>query len=238
MQNRIFEILENVAKYGPITLDELAQKTAISRSATFRGLKRLEDGGWIRLRLDGRQYVLTSRVEQKLNSKVEPKKEIEQLTPVITQSIDLKSIRTRIFQQETTVSAELVDDSIYKCPERNEQVMAADCCRFLLQVLQYAGFAVGKPQLDEAQLVKAQDILRKLESCDFAIVSEHRFLWLPVFSRSSEVFLLCLSCRNLGHIDSKVGHKLAKNLKQNAYATGLTTFQNLKMPRLGRSSAH
>lgn len=238
MQTRIFEILETVAKHGPITLDELAQKTDISRSATFRGLKRLEDGGWIRLRLNGRQYVLTSRVEQRLNSKVEPKKEIEQLTPVISQSIDLKSIRTRIFQQETTVSAELVDDSIYNCSERCDQMMAADCCRFLLKVLQYAGLAVGKPQLDQAQLVKAKDLLGKLERCDFAIVSDHRFLWLPVFSRSSEVFLLCLSCRNFGHIDSKVGHKLVRDLKENAYATGLITFQNLKTQRLETSSAY
>ncbi|WP_375281563.1 MarR family transcriptional regulator [Pseudooctadecabacter sp.] len=196
MQTRIFEILEYVAKFGPITLDQLTERTGFSRSATFRGLKRLEEGGWVRLRLNGRQYVLTCRVEQKLNTKVEPKEEIERLTPIIDQCIDLKSIRVRIFQQETTATIELVDDSEYKSFERLDHSMAFECGEFLLSTLQYAGLAVGKSKLSDAELPKACKLLEKMKKCNFVIVSEQRFLWLPLFSGESDVFLICLSRRD------------------------------------------
>lgn len=225
MQNRIFDLLENVARYGPVTLDQLTEKTGISRSATFRGLKRLEDGGWIRLRLNGRQYVLTSRVEQKLNTKVEPKEEIEQLTPIINRSINLKIVRVRIFQQETTATVELVDDSEYNSSERFDQTMAFECGEFLLNTLQYGGLAVGKKKLDELHISKAKTLMAKLETCNFAIVSEQRFLWLPLFSVTSEVFLLCLSLRNFGQINGSIGRRFAQELEDSQNGLKLLTYK-------------
>lgn len=212
MQNRIFELLETVAKNGPITLDQLSGRTGISRSATFRGLKRLEEGGWIRLRLNGRQYVLTSRVEQRLNTKVEPKPEIEQLTPIIAESIDLKTIRVRIFQQETTTSIALVDDSEYNSMERIDHSMAFECGEFVICALQMAGYAVGKVKLDALHTEKAKILIDKFETSNFAAVSEQQFLWLPLFSQNSEVFLLCLSSRDLSQIDGQVAKTLLRHL--------------------------
>lgn len=228
MQNRIFDLLENVARYGPITLDQLTEQTGISRSATFRGLKRLEEGGWIRLRLNGRQYVLTSRVEQKLNTKVEPKEEIEQLTPIISRSVDLRTVRVRIFQQETTATVELVDDSEYNSSERVDHAMAFECGGFLLNALQYGGLAVGKAKLNELQISKARTLLSKLETCNFAIVSEQRFLWLPLFSGTSEVFLLCLSLRNFGQINGTIGRVLVRDLECNPDSMKLQTFKDYR----------
>lgn len=228
MQNRIFDLLENVARYGPITLDQLTEQTGISRSATFRGLKRLEEGGWIRLRLNGRQYVLTSRVEQKLNTKVEPKEEIEQLTPIISCSIDLKTVRVRIFQQETTATVELVDDSEYNSSERVDHTMAFECGEFLLSTLQYGGLAVGKTKLDDLELSKAKALLYKLDTCDFAVVSEQRFLWLPLFSARSEVFLLCLSLRNFGQINGAIGRALLRDIACSPASMELRTFKDYR----------
>lgn len=238
MQNRIFELLECVAKNGPITLDQLAKTTGISRSATFRGLKRLEDGGWIRLRLNGRQYVLTSKVEQKLNAKIEPKKEIEQFTPIISRSVELRSIRVRIFQQQTTATTELVDDSEYNSSEQMDHAMAIECSNFLLRVLQYAGLAVGKSQLDAEQRIKAADLLRNLEFFNFTVVSEQRFLWLPVFSQSSEVFFLCLSRRDFGLVDGEIAKNLVQDLKANERVNGFVIFQHFKRPQTRSDSEH
>lgn len=224
MQTRIFEILENVAKFGPITLDQLTDRTGFSRSATFRGLKRLEEGGWVRLRLNGRQYVLTCRVEQKLNAKVEPKEEIERLTPIINQCIDLKSIRVRIFQQETTATVELVDDSEYKSFERLDHSMAFECGEFLLNTLQHGGLAVGKPKLGDVETSKAHKLLEKLAKCDFAIVSEQRFLWLPLFSGASDVFLICLSRRDFSQINDVIGRQFVTRINACKGARKLLTF--------------
>lgn len=227
-----------MAKNGPITLDQLAKRTGISRSATFRGLKRLEDGGWIRLRLNARQYVLTSKVEQKLNAKIEPKKEIEQLTPIIARSVELKSVRVRIFQQETTATTALVDDSEYNSSEQMDHAMAIECSNFLMCAFQYAGLAVGKSQLDAAQRIKAGDLLRNLGLFNFAIVSEQRFLWLPVFSQSSEVFFLCLSRRDFGLVDGAIAKNLVQNLKANERVNGFVMFQYFKRLHSRSGSDH
>lgn len=226
MPNRIFDLLENVARYGPITLDQLTARTGISRSATFRGLKRLEDGGWVRSRLNGRQYVLTSRVERKLNTKIEPKEEIEQLIPVINKCIDLRAIRVRVFQQETTATVELVDDSVYNSAEKADHAMAFECGAFLLYTLQYGDLAVGKAKLDKFQVAKAEILLRKLLTCNYVTVSEQRFLWIPLFSHTSEVFLLCLSQRDLSQINCNVGNALVECLKRSRDKVNLQVIEN------------
>lgn len=236
LQTRIFELLENVAKFGPITLDQLTEITGISRSATFRGLKRLEEGGWIRLRLNGRQYVLTCRVEQKLNTRIEPKEEIERLTPIINDCTDLKSIRVRIFQQETTASVELVDDSEYNSFERLDHSMAFECGEFLLGTLQHAGIAVGKTRLSDAETIKAHKLLEKLRKCDFAIVSEQRFIWVPLFSGESDVFLICLSRRDFSQINDIVGRQLVAHINLCRGDINLLTFTNYILLNLETST--
>ncbi len=224
LADRIFELLESVAKCGPATLDEVSCNTGISRSATFRGLKKLQAGGWIRLRLDGRQYVLTSRVEDRLQSDTEPKKEIEQLSTLVANKLDLRAIRIRIFQQKTTMTTELVDDSICGFSDLPDHHMATRCGQFLLSVLQYGGLSVGAIKFDNKDRTKAEDLLSRLYRDNFVLVSDDRFLWLPLFSKSSDVFLLCFSCRNYGRINDRVGNRFIEYLEAHKGTGELTTF--------------
>lgn len=234
MQSRIFEVLEGVAKHGPITLDEVAKKTGISRSATFRALKRLEEGGWIRQRLNGRQYVLTSKVEKKLNSKIEPKQEIEKLTPIIVENVDLKLFRIRVFQQQTTSSAELVDDSMYNTSDISEQLQILNCCGFLLKVLQFDSLALGGSNMDPMQRIKAASMLLEFQADNFVIVWDHQFLWIPVFSISSEVFFLCVSYRNYNRIERNIGIVLSQEIDNQTRQTGLMSFQKYRARRVSK----
>jgi len=235
--SRIFEILEGVAKHGPITLDEVAKQTGVSRSATFRALKRLEEGGWIRQRLNGRQYVLTSNVEKKLNSKIEPKQEIECLTPIIIKAIDLKKVRIRIFQQETTTTAELVDDSIYNIRDLQEKMQVTRCCSFLLKVLQLESLALGGSNMSDLDRAKAAVMLLEFQADNVVIVWDQQFLWIPIFTDSSEVFFLCISNRNYDRVDRNLGVNLCKEIDSRTDSTGLMSFQKFTTRRASNGIA-
>lgn len=226
MQSRLFDLLENIAAYGPITLDALAERSGFSRSATFRGLKTLQNGGWVRLRLNGREYVLTSKVEAKLCAKVEPRPEIEKLTQFLKTCIDFRTFQTHIFQQRTTSKAELVDDSVYGT---GDQTLVSDCCDFLLRVMQYARVSVGTDRFDDAQRTKADALLNKLKRCSFVRLSEHRFLWIPIFSKSADVFFICLSSRDCRQVEGAIGNKLLKQIYLSEHLGDLRTFQDIQV---------
>lgn len=64
MASRVLEVLEAVAMFGPASLDEISEKLPRTRSSVYRTLKALEVNGWIRRSLNGRSFLLSSRMER------------------------------------------------------------------------------------------------------------------------------------------------------------------------------
>lgn len=64
MSNRILDVLEAVAVYGPSTLDQLYRKLPRTRSSVYRALIELEKNGWVRRSLNGRSFFVSSKMEK------------------------------------------------------------------------------------------------------------------------------------------------------------------------------
>lgn len=226
MQPRILEVLERVTRCGPITLDQISQKTGISRSATFRALKILQEKGWIRLRLDGRRYVATCQVEERLAPKIEPRREIDDLIPVISSLIDARQIRVRVLQQETNESMEIVDDSLIGTTEFEDHSEVMKRSVFLLKVLQLHGFATGKAKFNSRDTTQADIVIKSFKNQGFAIVDGDYFLWIPMLSENG-VIMICLSLRDFSQFTVDFGTKLSKALWRKIECGRLSSFKML-----------
>ncbi len=82
-RSRLLEVLEGVVNYGPISLNDLHPKVQRSRSATYRALKELEENGWVRRRLGGNRYILTSRMDRLLSAATISFSEMDTLVPLL-----------------------------------------------------------------------------------------------------------------------------------------------------------
>ena len=113
MKHRVLEVLSGVAEHGPITLDGLCERIPRSRSAIYRALKTLHDDGWIRRWLNGRDYVVTSKLDELLAFAEIGTSEIERFV-LKSKKIDLASkfvVRVSIQYEKDTL--QLVDSSEY-----------------------------------------------------------------------------------------------------------------------------
>ncbi len=80
---RILLILETVAEHGPITLDEVTEKTGISRTAVFRALKVLEERSWIRPQMGTGAFAVTAGFVGKLRRANKTYDEVDTLLPIL-----------------------------------------------------------------------------------------------------------------------------------------------------------
>lgn len=227
LKARILEILERVARCGPITLDELTQKTGISRSAIFRSLKSLEQSGWIRLRLDGRRYVPTCKIEKHFEPRVEPRSEVDELVPLVACAIEPKRIRARIFLQRTTTAMELVDDSQYGASDSSDSEDVIHFCHLILNSLQHLGICVGSPNFTFEKAPIMETIIQDITTNGFSIVNENSLLFIPLIYSSKEFLLICLSRKDYGPINAEAGADLYVKFRENK-TKEIIRFKNLR----------
>ena len=57
-------VYEGVMAFGPLTIDELYPRIGLSRSATYRAMKHLETGGWVRKLVDRHNFIATARIDE------------------------------------------------------------------------------------------------------------------------------------------------------------------------------
>jgi hypothetical protein len=63
LSSKILKVLEAVATFGPATLDQITAKLPYTRSSVYRALILIENEGWIRRSLNGRNFLLTDKME-------------------------------------------------------------------------------------------------------------------------------------------------------------------------------
>jgi len=122
---RLLRVYEVVVMNGPIELDSVYKTVGISRSASFRSLKKLEESGWIRMLLNNHQYVATSHVDELISNSDISLPEIDLVCDLLRQTISehKMNIDVGIF---ITQSAFYLVESSDKGVDLNQRVEASD----------------------------------------------------------------------------------------------------------------
>jgi biotin operon repressor len=61
---RVLRVIECLALAGPLTLDDLSQRLDVSKTAAWRLVAQLRDGGWVRLKQGNRLIELHHRIDE------------------------------------------------------------------------------------------------------------------------------------------------------------------------------
>jgi DNA-binding MarR family transcriptional regulator len=177
----VLHIYQVVAVNGPLVLDEVADVSELTRSSSFRALKKLELGGWIRRRLDGRSFVITSLGEKIITKALPAFSFVEQLADLIASMELIKGIRTQIYHQITTTTVKLLEDS---SGAMNSKEMAMNdfhgSALQCLQALQMARLTLGSRRQYDFSEKELGSVANKIATVGFAVISEDECVVVPL----------------------------------------------------------
>lgn len=83
--DRVFVILETIAKDGPITLSELTETVELPRSSVHRAAMTLQRLGWVRARFNDHAYELSSKLDHMMADAHFVYEEVDALTSIMAE---------------------------------------------------------------------------------------------------------------------------------------------------------
>lgn len=89
---RVMTVLNTLARHGPLSLDEVSEQTAISRTACHRILKVLVESDCIRALMGSGKFILTSTFVRQLKAASHSDEAIDRVLPMIKQLVISKSV--------------------------------------------------------------------------------------------------------------------------------------------------
>ena len=189
--NVLLRVFEIVAQYGPVALDDAAAKGGLSRSATYRALKKLEADQWIRTRLDGRRFVITDKTEKWISSSVPAFCTVDLLVSELKRTKLARRLVVRVYQQTTTQDFRLIDSSLY-FDLQNPAPMFVDqglvlCC---LRALQRAQIVVGSTRIPDFSDAELDKCLLSLFEFGHYYSSDYDLLAAPFLNETGELTII------------------------------------------------
>jgi hypothetical protein len=193
MSNRVLEVLEAVAKFGPASLDELSDELPRTRSSVYRALKSLEVDGWIRRSLNGRSFLLSSRMERLADSPSTTSQGTAEVIDILRGKLKnqrfLLTIVTRIKGNEFSIidTNAFPIPALLECPYKKDilaDVLAAKSESKSRTLPQRSAWLNNKTKLTE--------ISKKISEDGYMISEELELGLLPVLVDSGELLIVIL----------------------------------------------
>jgi DNA-binding MarR family transcriptional regulator len=211
--HNVLHIYKVVALKGPLVLDEVANVSELTRSSSFRALKKLELGGWIRRQLDGRSFVITSLGEKIISEALPAFNFVEQLADLIASMELIKGIRTQIYHQITTSTVKLLEDSSSAMNSKEKAMNDFhDSALQCLQALQMARLALGSRRQYDFSEKELESIAYKIATVGFAVISEVECVVVPLEDKKGGVSFVVFSVQTGSSTSPTVCQQAASKL--------------------------
>lgn len=179
--NNLLRVFEIVSAHGPVTLDGVSRLCELSRSSTFRSLKKLEADNWIRTGLDKRSYVITGHADETISAALPAFSSVDRLTNAIKITGMTRKTHVRIYQQTTTNSFELVDDSMGLASEGGDiSSFDFEAVQICLEALQRQSEIVGSTRNSAFDKDKILNVGQYLVDTGFFTCEDRHISIIPV----------------------------------------------------------
>lgn len=207
---RVFDI---VRQKCPITTDQIAQASGLSRSTIVRTLEKLEADFCIRKRLDDRHYMTTSRADPNITHVLPAFSFIERLTSEIMAVENQKYFRMRIFQKGAAQTFIKVDDSLSE-DEQLVAIVSGDCEPFYkhLRALAKLKYAEEFPAISDRSNVLPCMIRQGLHNKGYFWDREIDTIFIPLFDPTHPLIVVGISHKDPLPMDLVNGKLAAEKL--------------------------
>lgn len=219
MASRVLEVLEAVAMFGPASLDEISEKLPRTRSSVYRTLKALEVNGWIRRSLNGRSFLLSSRMERLADCQFNMSDEVADVIDIFRKKLINQRLLLTIAAHVKGKDFAIVDSNAFPLPVVLECQYRRDMLSDLVTAVSSSGSRTIHQRsawLNENSKFRA--ITTGISEAGYFISDEFEMGLLPVFINSGELVIIMLENKkhsnvSLGRIRKIMGD-FAECLKQ------------------------
>lgn len=136
---RVLMILEILAERGPLNLEQVTAHTGISRMASYRGLKTLEDQGWIRPHMGTGAFAVTAQFVNKMRRAYQTYDEIDRFMPKLKDIAKLSKIHFDVAVLEDLVVPRVV--------ESNRRNRLPDASNFFDSPFSFVALSAEEPRM-------------------------------------------------------------------------------------------
>lgn len=193
MSNRVLEVLEAVAKFGPASLDEISGRLPRTRSSVYRALKSLEVDGWIRRSLNGRSFLLSCRMERLADSPYTTSEGTAEVIDILRSKLKNQRFLLTIVTHIKGNDFAIIDTNAFPIPTLFE-------CPYKKDIL--ADLVAAKSESKSRTLpqrsawlnkqAKLAEISKKISEDGYLISEELEMGLLPVLVDSGELLIVIL----------------------------------------------
>jgi predicted transcriptional regulator len=219
MSNRVLEVLEAVAVFGPASLDEICDKLPRTRSSVYRSLKVLEIDGWIRRSLNGRSFQISCRMEKLSEGQTGASDNITDIIDTLRNKLKNQRLLLTIASHIKGDEFEIIDSNTFPIPKLLECPYRRDMLSDLVTAISIGGnrtLLQRSAWLNENS--KLREISTKISEEGYLISTEFEMGLLPILVDSGELIIVVLenkshSITSLGRIQETL-RDFAECLKQ------------------------
>lgn len=116
---RVLAILELISKCGPLNLEQVAEQSGISRTASYRILNCLKEREWIRAQMGTGAFTLTADFVEQIRRADRTYAEVDKLLPILRSTAKKFHIHFDIAVLEDLISPKIVESNRRKRIEDN-----------------------------------------------------------------------------------------------------------------------
>lgn len=232
--NNLLRVFEVVSSRGPITLDEISLKCGLSRSATYRALKKLESDNWIRTQLDRRSYVITGHVDATISEALPAYSSVDTLSRIIKKMNLARTTHVRLYQQTTTNTFMLLDNSLGLQSDQSHTFRndfgAVQLC---LHALQKSDVVVGSIKLSVFEDITLEAAGQAIASHGYYFCEERQVILIPIRDAHNNLSIVVLGSKSYFASSNQEIHADALNLLKNLDGVNLKSFSVRAMTESG-----
>lgn len=191
------QVMEEIAQYGPCTLDELTSLGAFARSSVYRVLTKLEDSGWVRRSLDGRRYSLTSRIEKLMDRANMTWISAESILDVIKKNVLNPKYKLALIHHIRREAFEIVDATGSQADALSMLLDIQEETHRILKAMASFSHETGNGEENGITLVRLSALLSgTAESRDFLIDYHSQTAVIAIHSKAEGLFLLLCASKS------------------------------------------
>jgi hypothetical protein len=198
MPTKELQVLELISQYGPCTLDELTSAGAFTRSSVYRSLTKLESCGWVRRSLDGRRYVLSSKIERVLDQASFPTRHAEYILDSIKENSLNAKYRLALVHHVRGGALEIVDTTGTHADALNMMLDVQESIPRIVNAMMQCGRDNSAEGQTGLAVVRVQDFLPDSgKDGEWFLIDDHsQIAIITIHSKADGLFLLLCASRN------------------------------------------